>query len=76
MEDNAPVHKRVCKAAEREKLNWVPYLPSPNSPDLNPIENIWSYMKHKVADKEFEITSHKKMEEFVLGIWNSFFDTQ
>ena len=39
MEDNAPVHKKVCipvrEALRMETLEWPP-----NSPDLNPIENI------------------------------------
>lgn len=75
MEDNAPVHKGVC-TSERKRLNWEPYLHPPNSPDLNPIENIWAYMKRKVAEKGLQITSHKQMKEFILGIWNSFSDTQ
>ena len=39
MEDNAPVHKSVCKQP-REELKWPPYEHPPNSPDLNSIENI------------------------------------
>ena len=39
MKDNAPVHKKVCtmaqEALEMVTLNWPP-----NSPNLNPIENI------------------------------------
>ena len=39
MEDNRPVHKGVCKQP-KEELKWPPYEHPPNSPDLNPIDNI------------------------------------
>jgi len=39
MEDGAPVHKGACNGL-REQMKWEVYLHPPNSPDLNPIENI------------------------------------
>ena len=50
-EDNAPCHKSwTSEAFKIEKgirtLDWVPY-----SPDLNPIENLFSILKRKVAQR-------------------------
>ena len=48
LEDNAPPHKKVCIPV-REKLGMVCHQYLPNSPDLNPIENIWCHMKAVIA---------------------------
>jgi len=39
VEDNAPVHKKVCIPV-RQELEIIYHLHSANSPDLNPIEHI------------------------------------
>lgn len=75
MEDGAPVHKGVCKEA-RERLNWEKYLHPPNSPDLNPIENIWAWMKHQITRRYKHITSQKEMRRIVMEMWAEFRDTQ
>ena len=46
----------------------------PNSPDLNPIENIWSYMKDIIARDYGEVSSAKEMKRIVQDIWKSFED--
>ena len=56
MEDDAPVHKGASKKPQ-EDLKWTTYLHPPNSPDLNPIENIWAWMKHEINTKYMYITS-------------------
>jgi transposase len=45
MQDNAPCHKARATMAELNRrgiplLNWPPF-----SPDLNPIEHVWAWMK-------------------------------
>ena len=53
-QDNDPAHKQAVDVVEewREgKMTTPTVLPNwpPNSPDLNPIENVWGYVKGKVA---------------------------
>ena len=48
MEDNALVHKKVCISV-RQKLGIECWQHPPNSPDLNPIENIWHHIKYIIA---------------------------
>lgn len=75
MEDGAPVHKGVCKQV-REDLKWTAYMHPPNSPDLNPIENIWAWMKHQITRRYKYITSQKEMRRIVMNMWAEFRDTQ
>ena len=56
MEDNASVHKGANKDAQK-LLKWTEYKHPPNSPDLNPIEHIWAYMKKQVTRYYVHITS-------------------
>lgn len=73
MEDNAPVHKGACNGL-REKMKWETYLHPPNSPDLNPIENIWAVMKQEISRKHRSITSKSEMRRIVMEMWNGFDD--
>jgi transposase len=75
MEDNAPPHKKVCIPV-REELGMRCHQHPPNSPDLNPIENIWAHMKHIISKEYAHITSQKVMREVVVSIWNDFVDNR
>ena len=46
----------------------------PNSPDFNPTENIWAYMKHVILKEYAYIISQKVMKEVVVSLWNDFED--
>jgi hypothetical protein len=39
-----------------------------NSPDLNPIENLWSIMKKKLKE-DHTITSLKKLQDAIKNMW-------
>ena len=68
MQDGAPCHTARSVKAFLEKEN-VPLLPWPgNSPDMNPIENVWELMKREVA-KEM-ITTKTRLIEKIIQVWN------
>jgi hypothetical protein len=75
MEDNIPMYKDAC-VKPRKGLKWPSYEHPPNSPDLNPIENIWVYMKYQVILKYRFMSSQAEMRRLVLEIWNNFMDSQ
>ena len=55
-----------------EELGMRYHQHPPNSPDLNPIENIWAHIKHRISKEYGHITSVKAMRQVVIGIWNEF----
>jgi len=74
-EDNAPVHEKVCIPV-RDELGMKCHQHPLNSPDLNPIENIWAHMKHRISKEYCHITSVNAMKKAIVDIWNSFEDHQ
>jgi transposase len=70
LQDGAPCHKSklvmaFLKQSEKEFkiIDWPG-----NSPDLNPIENCWSYMKRKLKANT-DITSLPKLVEAIKLMW-------
>ena len=67
LQDGAPCHtskkvKQYLKDSNMEVIDWPG-----NSPDLNPIENVWSYMKYHLKQKP--ITSSKTLVDEIKKLW-------
>ena len=75
MEDNASIHKKICIPA-REALGMMTLEWPPNSLDLNPIENIWSYMKDIIAKDYAHISSMQEMKRIIQHLWEQFKDDE
>jgi transposase len=70
-EDNARPHKCKVAAAFREE-NGVQVLPWPaQSPDLNPIENLWMEVKRNVQKQKKKPTNLADLEKHVKRAWRA-----
>ena len=67
MQDDAPCHhsKIVTQFLKSKK---IPIVDWPgNSPDLNPIKNLWTVLNDKVSEKK--TTKTKELEEAIEAVW-------
>ena len=69
MHDNAPCHKAklISNWMREENIQCEEWLPQ--SPDLNPIENIWDYMETKL--EKMPSTTVSELWETLQEIWRS-----
>jgi transposase len=71
MQDNAPIH-RARSVDTWMSLNSIEILPWPAySPDLNPIENLWAYMKDKINKLEQPPSNLAELDVAVRDVWRS-----
>jgi transposase len=71
MQDNAPCHKakRVSDFLAENNVSVLPW--PPQSPDLNPIENLWAIIKQKRVQKfsNFPTTKTQLIDQ-VMAVWD------
>lgn len=70
-QDGASVHtsKEVKRHLEKKKIQFLPW--PAQSPDLNPIENIWADVKKRVAERRGDITNKQKLWEAIEEEWEA-----
>lgn len=70
MQDGAPCHtaKIIKNWFDFVQVDYVKDWPG-NSPDLNPIENLWALMKNKLRDRD--TSSIPRLEAAIQDIWNN-----
>jgi transposase len=77
MQDNAPGHGAIATIEELNTRGLRPIFWPPNSPDLNPIEQIWNWMKDYIDKKCPTIhSSYQRVRQAVIEAWNSIPDKE
>ena len=72
MQDSAPCHTAKLTKRFLDSHN-IPTIKWPaNSPDLNPIENVWGYLKEKIVGKHNMTVS--SVEKAVKEYWTNDLD--
>lgn len=74
MQDGASAHTKLTTMENLEaQCNVLRDWPS-NSPDLNPIENLWAIMKGRAAD--LGANTLEALEDVIFDVWNSVSDQE
>ena len=74
MQDNDPKHmsKHAKKFMDKKGINW--WRTPPESPDLNPIENLWHELKEYIR-REVKPTMKEQLIDGIVEFWQTV-DTQ
>lgn len=71
MEDGAPVHKARISEDWQNSKGIKKILWPAQSPDLNPIENLWKILKHNIQ-QIYQQKSIPEMERALQSAWDDF----
>lgn len=69
MEDGAPVHRSNAPKHWREQMNLKKMVWPAQSPDMNPIENLWMQMKDKVSRKHAASMTVAELTKNIKDAW-------
>lgn len=73
-DDGAPCHRSKTVKEFVRRQHWKTLDWPPQSPDLNPIENLWGLLKKKVWSHNFNSTTELKAR--IIAIWNHSFEKE
>lgn len=69
MQDNAPIHVSRSSTAWFQQNN-IPLLDWPaNSPDLNPIENLWGILVRRIYAENKQYQSVGELKQAIVAAW-------
>ena len=68
-DDSAPIHraKKVAKWKDENQIKSLPWVG--NSPDLNPIENLWKILKLNIA--QYKPSNLTELKRAVIKVWRT-----
>jgi len=70
MQDNAPCHKAKVVMEYLDEMNVETMNWPPQSPDLNPIENLWAIIKEKLYREKLFPRNKAELIDRVFTIWD------
>ena len=71
MQDNAPIHVSRSTRAWLQRKN-IPLLDWPaNSPDLNPIENLWGILVRRIYAENKQYQNVAELKNAIVAAWHS-----